>query len=143
MINFLGSIALDSFYLTKVDFNTIDKDSLESGNISFGSKVTLMTPNEMPEDKIDYIKLNVEFEVDGKDDNGNELFKLSNEYEAFFRVLNNKTYFESDVKARSHYCFSLLYPYVMDDILLLLKRAGVDGVELPLSATLEDMIPAQ
>lgn len=140
MINFLGSIALDSFYLTRVDFTTTGKDSMVSGNVSFGSKITLMTPNEMPEEKIEFIKLNVEIEVDGKDESDNELFKLINEYEAYFKVVNNKTYFESDTKARSHYCFSLVYPYVMDDILPLLKRAGVEGVELPLSATLEDMV---
>lgn len=140
MINFLGSVALDSFYLTGVDFHTTVKDGMKDGHVSFGNKITLMTPSDMPLDEVEYIKLNIEVDVEGKDDESNYLFKLKSEYEAFFKVVNNKTFFENDLKTRSHYCFSLVYPYVIDDILPLLKRAGVDSVELPLSATAEDII---
>ncbi len=139
MINFLGSVALDTFYLTRVDFTTSGKAITSNGNISFGNKITLMTPNDIPDDKIEYVKLTVDIDVDGKDDANEELFRLNSSYEAYFKMQNNKVFFDSDLKTQSHYCFSLMYPYVMDDLLQLLKRAGVEGVDLPLSAALEDV----
>ncbi|MFM9798338.1 hypothetical protein ACKKBJ_04550 [Aeromonas dhakensis] len=140
MINFLSSVALDSFYLTSVDFHTTAKEGMTDGHVSFGNKITLMTPSDMPLDKVEYIKLNIEVNIEGKDDESNGLFKLKSEYEAFFRVVNNKVFFENDLRTRSHYCFSLVYPFVIDDILPLLKRAGVDSVALPLSSTVDDII---
>ncbi|MBS2781753.1 hypothetical protein [Aeromonas salmonicida] len=139
MINFLGSIALDSFYLTRVDFTTSSKESTGSGNVSFRNEIKLMMPSDIPDDKIEYMKLIIDIEVDGKDDGNEELFRFNSGYEAYFKLINNKAFFEGNLKARSHYCFTLMYPYVMDDLLPLLKRAGVEGVELPLSAALEDM----
>ncbi|MBE8733889.1 hypothetical protein [Aeromonas veronii] len=142
MINFLGSVALDTFYLTRVDFTTSGKENTGSGNVSFENKITILTPNDIPDDEVEYIKLIIDIDVDGKDDANEMLFKFSSGYEAYFKVLNNKAFFEASLKTRSHYCFSLMYPYVMDDLLPLLKRAGVEGVELPLSAALEDMTAA-
>ena len=142
MINFLGSVALDTFYLTKVDFTTSGRESTGSGNVSFENKITLMMPNDMPDDKVEYVKLVTDITVGGKDDGGEELFKFNSGYEAYFKILNNRAFFENNLKTRSHYCFSLMYPYVMDDLLPLLKRAGVEGVELPLSAALDDMTPS-
>lgn len=139
MIDFLGSVALDTFYLTGVNFTTHDKGSTGSGNVSFGNKITLMMPNDIPTDEVEYIKLIIDIDVDGKDDADEELFMFNSGYEAYFKIINNKAFFEASLKTRSHYCFSLMYPYVMDDLLSLLKRAGVEGVELPLSAALEDM----
>lgn len=143
MINFLGSVSLDTFYLTRVSLTTSGKSIPSNGNISFGNKITLMTPNDIPDDKIEYVKLTVDIDVGGNDDANEELFRLNSSYEAYFKMQNNKAFFDSDLKTQSHYCFSLMYPYVMDDLLQLLKRAGVEGVELPLSAALEDMAASQ
>ncbi|EPC4027964.1 hypothetical protein ACRZOU_003764 [Aeromonas salmonicida] len=140
MINFLGSVALDDFYITRVDFTTSGKEISGGGNISFGNTITLMSPADILDEDVEYIKLIVEIKISGKDDGDEELFELNSGYEAYFKILKNKVFFESDFKVRSHYCFSLLYPYIMNDLLPLLRRAGVEGVELPLSAMLEDMV---
>lgn len=140
MMNFFGSVSLDSVLMKSMSFNINDDIKAENGRVAINHEIVLMNPKDMEQESIEFVKLMVSLDLDGLDTNDNSFFTLKNTYEAYFNVINNKHFFTSKIKERSHFCFLLIYPYIVEDIQQTLKRAGIEGVELALSASPEDMV---
>ncbi|MND19032.1 hypothetical protein D3C80_93320 [compost metagenome] len=140
MMNFFGSVSLDSVLIKSMSFNVNDDIKAENGRVAINHEIVLMNPKDMEQESIEFVKLMVSLDLNGLDTNDNSFFTLKNTYEAYFNVINNKHFFTSEIKERSHFCFLLIYPYIVEDIQQILKRAGIEGVELALSASPEDMV---
>lgn len=140
MIDFFSSVNLDSVYLKDMSFNINDDVNAENGTVAINHEIILMNPKDTEQKDIEFVKLQAHIELDGIGVDKEAFFTLKNNYEAFFNITNNNAYFSCDIKERTHFCFLLIYPYIVEDIQHVLKRAGIEGVELALSASPEDMI---
>lgn len=140
MIDFFSSVNLDSVYLKDMSFNVYDDVNAENGTVAINHEIILMNPKDTEQKDIEFVKLQAYIELNGIAVDGKSFFTLNTNYEAFFNVVNNHAYFSCDIKDRTHFCFLLIYPYMVEDIQNILKRAGIDGVELALSASPEDMV---
>ncbi|EKP0277405.1 hypothetical protein JGK46_001228 [Aeromonas bestiarum] len=143
MIDFFSSVNLDSVYLKDMAFNINDDINAENGTVAINHEIILMNPKDTEQKDIAFVKLQVFIEVDGIGAEKESFFTLKNTYEAFFNVTDNNAYFSCDIKERTHFCFLLTYPYIVEDIQHVFKRAGIEGIDLALSASPEDMISGE
>lgn len=143
MIDFFSSVNLDSIYLKDMSFNIHDDVNAENGTVAINHEIILMNPKDTEQKDIEFVKLQASIELDGIGVDKRSFFTLNNNYEAFFNITNNKSYFSCEIKERTHFCFLLIYPYIVEDIQQVLKRAGIEGVELALSASPEDMVSGE
>ncbi|WP_429021737.1 hypothetical protein [Aeromonas allosaccharophila] len=140
MMAFFSSVMLTNLSLIELKHLVNPDCTMDKGTVSFNHELTFRVRSDISQEDMKDVGMIAIINLEGVNENNERVFHIVANYDAEFHLIDNKDFFLANTDEQSHYCFTLMYPYILSDFLNILKSAGFEGVSLPLSVHPKDMV---
>ncbi|MNU99037.1 hypothetical protein D3C71_891590 [compost metagenome] len=140
MMAFFSSVMLTNLTLNELSHSINPECTMDKGTVSFNHELTFRIRSDIDQEVLKDVNMIAMINLEGVNEKNERVFHVVANYDAEFELINNKEFFLVNTDEQSHYCFTMMYPYILSDVLPILKRAGFEGITLPLSVHPKDMV---